>query len=60
MAQDECHVGHFVRQPDDRWLLSETNNQDDILTLGSISSQLTVRDVYEKVDLASAAAARSR
>ena len=60
MAQDECHVEHFVRQPDDRWLLSETNNQDDILTLGSISSQLNVRDVYEKVDLASASGARSR
>jgi Uma2 family endonuclease len=56
VAQDECHVEHFVRQPDDRWLLSETNNQDDILTLGSISCQLNVRDVYEKVDLASAAA----
>ncbi len=60
VAQDECHVEHFVRQPDDRWLLSETNNQDDCLTLGSISSRLNVRDVYEKVDLASARAARSR
>jgi Uma2 family endonuclease len=60
VAPDECHVEHFVRQSDDRWLLSETNDQDDVLALASISCQLNVRDVYEKVDLAAAAAAGSR
>ena len=60
VAQDECHVEHFIRQPDDRWLLSETNNLDDTLPLGSIRCQLNVRDVYEKIDLVSVAVDRSR
>ena len=52
VAQDDCHVEHFVRQPDDRWLLSETNSQDSTLALAAISCRLEVRDIYEKVDLA--------
>ncbi len=60
VAQDECHVEHFVRQPDGRWLLSETNSQDNVLTLASISCQLDVRDIYEKVDLTPAPAAGNR
>lgn len=49
IAQDECHVEHYVRQADDRWLLAETNQMEDTLVLGSINARLTLLEVYEKV-----------
>jgi Uma2 family endonuclease len=33
IAQDKLHVEHFVRQPDRRWLLEETNRLADQITL---------------------------
>lgn len=51
MAQDACHVEQSVRQPDGRWLLSETDNPQDVLTLVTTSCRLAVADVYEKVTL---------
>jgi Uma2 family endonuclease len=49
VAQDECHVEHFVKQADGGWLLSETNRLEDALTLSSIACTLSLRDIYEKV-----------
>ena len=51
IAQDKPHVEHFVRQPDGRWLLAETNRLDDRIELQSIDAQLALADVYEKVTL---------
>lgn len=51
IAQDRCHVERFVRQPDSRWLLSETNNIGDIIDLSSIDCKLALTEVYDKVDL---------
>ena len=50
IAQDKPHVEHFVRQSPSQWLLSETGHMDDTVTLESIGCQLTLRDVYEKVE----------
>jgi Uma2 family endonuclease len=51
VAQDECHVEHFVKQDQGGWLLSETNRLDDTLTLSSIACTLSLDDIYEKVQL---------
>ena len=49
VAQDECHVEHFVKQAHTGWLLSETNRLEDALTLSSIECHLPLSDIYEKV-----------
>ena len=54
IAQDKVHVEHFVRQPDGRWMLAETNRRDDRIELESIDAHLALPDVYEKVELPAA------
>jgi Uma2 family endonuclease len=54
IAQDRCHVEHFVRQADNRWILSETNNIGDVLVLSSIDCKLVLTEVYDKVELPAA------
>lgn len=49
IAQDECHVEHFVKQADGRWVLSETTQATDTITLPSIECTLLLSDIYEKV-----------
>jgi Uma2 family endonuclease len=51
LAQDRCHVEHFVRQADNRWLLSETNKIEDVIHLSSMDCHLALTEVYDKVDL---------
>ena len=51
VAQDECHVEHFVKQDQGEWLLSETDRLEDTLTLSSIACTLSLHDIYEKVQL---------
>jgi len=51
IAQDKHHVEYFVRQPDNRWLLSETNRLEDTLELTSIGCNLALTEVYDKVEL---------
>jgi Uma2 family endonuclease len=53
VAQDECHVEHFVKQPNGLWLLSETDRLEDGLTLSSIECPLLLSDIYEKVQFPS-------
>ena len=51
IAQDKYHVEHFVRQPDNRWLLSETNLLGDTIHLSSIACDLALTEVYDKVEM---------
>lgn len=51
IAQERHHVEHFVRQPDNRWLLAETNRREDALQLSSISCTLALAEIYDKVDM---------
>jgi len=51
IAQDKYHVEHFVRQPDNRWLLSETNLLEDTIHLSSIACDLALAEVYDKVEM---------
>lgn len=40
-------VEHFLRQPDNCWLLEETNRLDDTIYLPSIACDLALIEVYE-------------
>jgi Uma2 family endonuclease len=48
VAQDRAHVLHYVKQAENRWLLSEYQNIDEF-ELPSIECRLSLIDVYEKV-----------
>lgn len=49
IAQDSYRVEHFIRQPNDEWLLSDAVTLDATIQLPSIQCQLALSDVYEKV-----------
>ena len=49
VAQDRCHIVHYIRQPDNTWVLSETHVLNDRLPLPSLSAQLLVSEAYTKV-----------
>jgi len=50
ISQEKPHVEHFVRQPDNQWLLSEASDLHDTVQLPSINCALALSDVYEKVE----------
>ncbi len=49
IAQDTYRIEHYVRQPDQQWLLSEATSVDESIDLPSIHCTLALADVYEKV-----------
>ncbi len=49
VSQDRPRVEQFLRQPDSRWLYSETS-AEGIIKLTSIDCELLFRDIYEKVE----------
>jgi Uma2 family endonuclease len=51
VAQDKHHVEQFVRQPNNQWILSETNRTDGIVVLDSIDCVLAPADIYSKVNI---------
>jgi Uma2 family endonuclease len=51
VASDRVHADLYTRQADGRWLLSSADRLEDSLTLASVGAQLTLADLYEKVDL---------
>ena len=50
MAQDECHIEHYVRQINNQWVLSETNDLQETIDLPSIDCRLALVEVYDKVE----------
>lgn len=44
--QDDPHVEYFSREPDSRWMLSETNDPGGSVRLRSIDFRLDLADVY--------------
>lgn len=51
IAQNKYHVEHYIRQPDNRWLLSETDDIQKTNHLSSIECDLTLADIYDKVEI---------
>jgi Uma2 family endonuclease len=46
VAQDTYRIEHYVRQPNQQWLLSEATSLDATIELPSIACTLTLADVY--------------
>jgi Uma2 family endonuclease len=51
ITQTKPHVEHYVRQPDNRWLLSEADSVHDTIHLPAIDCHLALAEVYDKVDI---------
>lgn len=51
VASDRVHADLYIRQPDGRWLLSSADSPESSLTLESVGAELTLADLYEKVEL---------
>jgi Uma2 family endonuclease len=49
IAQDSHHIEHYVRQPNNQWLLEEFDELDAVLSIAAIDCTLAIQDVYEKV-----------
>src|SRR5262249_3085598 len=51
IAQDDYRVEQFVRQQNNKWLLSEIQGIDTTVKLNSINSELQLREIYHKVTI---------
>src|SRR5205085_3411542 len=51
IAQTKYHVEHYVRQPDNQWLLAETDDLQQTIHLPAIACALALTDVYVKVEI---------
>jgi len=56
IASDHINADLYTRQPDSRWLLTSADKLEDSLTLESVGAQLTLADLYEKVEWSATAA----
>jgi Uma2 family endonuclease len=60
VAADRIQADLYARQSDGNWLLTSASSLEDILSLQSIACQLTLADLYEKVDFAAQSATDPR
>jgi Uma2 family endonuclease len=51
ITQTKPHIEHYVRQPDDRWLLGAADSLHHTVHLASIDCRLALAEVYAKVDI---------
>jgi len=51
VASDRVHADLYARHTDGRWLLTSADRMEDSLALESVGAQLTLADLYEKVEL---------
>ena len=51
VASDRIHADLYTRQGDGRWLLTSADRLEDSLAIESIGAQITLADLYEKVEL---------
>jgi Uma2 family endonuclease len=50
VAQDSARVEHYARQPDGSWLLREFRSLADVVTISSISAEVSLASIYEDVE----------
>jgi hypothetical protein len=46
-----ANYNHYIRQPDNQWLLSEASQKESKKNLSSINCRLTLVEVYDKVEI---------
>ena len=49
ISQDRAHVIQYVRQPNDKWLRSETSGPQSTVMLESLGISLTLNEIYQRV-----------
>jgi Uma2 family endonuclease len=52
VAQDECRVEQYVKQPDGRWLLADVRSRESLIVLEAIGCSLSLEDIYERISFA--------
>lgn len=60
IAQDDYHIEHYLRQPDDQWLLTDVHDPQGGVVLPPIDYRLTLADVYAQVELTAGVDLRDR
>jgi Uma2 family endonuclease len=56
IAQNRCHITHYVRQAEHKWVLSDVLQLEAVIELASIDCTLALADVYAKVNFEDEAA----
>ncbi len=51
VSQSEYHVEQYTRQVDGKWLITDLRSLDEIIELGSVGCKLSLREIYDRVDL---------
>ena len=49
IEQETPHIEHFTRQPDERWILSETHSIEHTIELVPISCTLSLTEVHDNI-----------
>jgi len=52
--QYACHVEHFSKTEEGKWLLTEYESLEDQLVLPAIALQIPLKDLYDRVNFESA------
>ena len=53
IAQNKYLIEHYVRQPNEQWLFSETDDLQNTMQFSAINCHLTLHEVYNKVEIMS-------
>lgn len=48
--QYAMHIEHYAKTESRKWIFSEYDGEDSILTLASVNFQISLADLYDKVD----------
>jgi Uma2 family endonuclease len=51
IAQTKPHMEHYIRQPDNRWLLAEVESLHGTIELPAIDCHLSLAEVCDKVEI---------
>ena len=54
VAQNECRVTQFFKQPNGEWIFKEYISINDVLRLTSIDCELEMKQIYDRVQFAEA------
>jgi Uma2 family endonuclease len=49
ISQNRCYIEHYIRQPDNTWLFSETRDMADGVQIASVECELTLEEIYARV-----------
>jgi Uma2 family endonuclease len=51
VSQDKRLVEHFIRQPDENWVLERLEDWDAVLKLAAVDCQMALSEIYRDVEI---------